>query len=127
MEEVYCSAVGGGELQKVPVNMVGAAGGRIQVQSKDKRNTYNYAYSSHLASACKYSRTHLTLAEAETELISTKIVEIAPQFVLCNFTSHQLMFQQEQAGHIFNLLYQGKRAPYHWTDPNKPQLIRFKP
>lgn len=37
------------------------------------------------------------------------------------------MFQQEQAGHIFNLLYQGNRTPYHWTDANKPFLIRFKP
>lgn len=53
---------------------------------------------------------------AETEYISTRIVDVAPQFILCNKTIYQLMFTQEQAGHTFLRLDPGERSPYHWED-----------
>ena len=57
-EEMYATVPGGvPELVKsARLNLgVGGSIGDIVVQTKDKKNAFNYAYSSHLASACKYS------------------------------------------------------------------------
>jgi hypothetical protein len=61
---------------------VGAAGnvGVFTVVNQTTKRSFNFGYSCDIWSA------------SETEIITTKIVEIAPQFVLCNQTDHTLRF-----------------------------------
>ena len=93
----------------------GGSIGDITVQTKDQKHSYNFGYCCSLWSA------------SDTELFSTKIVEVAPKFILVNQTRLPLHFSQEQTGDMFVLVQKGERTPYHWADGSKPLLLKFKP
>jgi hypothetical protein len=61
-----------------------------------------------------------------TEIVSTKIIEVAPQFIFLNKTETTLLLQQTGTNTVHQVAA-GTRQPYHWENGELPKFVQFRP